>query len=73
MRSSFCVEGLDEVMMAARLQDRLGEAVAWCEAQGVTTVLMLQDDEDADEMVKALQLQKMPGKFLKKKLVEWGA
>ena len=58
-------------MKAARLQGRLGEALQWCEEQGVTSLLMLQEEADRDELVKALGLKPMPAKFLKQKLVEW--
>ena len=58
-------------MKAARLQGKLGEALQWCEEQGVTTLLMLQDEADRDELLEALRLQPKPARFLKQKLVEW--
>ena len=49
------VKGLEEVMAAADQTDKYEEALAWCMAQGVTTVEMLQEF-GVDELAEHLDL-----------------
>ena len=46
------------------------EALAWCNAQGVTTVEMLQEP-GGDELAAHLGLQSYPAAFLLRKIREW--
>mmetsp|Transcript_46244 Transcript_46244/g.104213 ORF Transcript_46244/g.104213 Transcript_46244/m.104213 type:complete len:198 (-) Transcript_46244:358-951(-) len=66
------VEGMEDVMKAARLQGRLGEALGWCGEQGVTTVLMLQEmTEWADKLAEDLHFLPAQTAFFKRKLGDW--
>lgn len=65
------VEGLQEVVAAAKQEDKYGAALAWCKAQGVTTVEMLQEAPFGDELAAHLGLQPIPAAFLLRKIREW--
>jgi len=63
---------MEDVMKAARLQGRLGEALGWCGEQGVTTVLMLQEmTEWADKLAEDLHFLPAQTAFFKRKLGDW--
>ena len=63
------VEGLEEVMVAAKQMGKYEAALAWCKAQGVTTVEMLQE-VGGDELAAPLGLQPIPAAFLLRKIRE---
>ena len=62
------VEGLRELFQELKLEEKLKEAVAWCDAQGFDSVAEVKEAEEAAALVQALQLKPGKAKLLLKKL-----
>ena len=68
--ATLVVEGLEELLLSARLAEALPAAQAWCDEQGVDAIAMLLEVRMEAEFVDALGLKPAQKKLLQMRLAQ---